>query len=265
MAQRYEDIIVATAGGVATVTINRPESLNALRLLTVRELTDAIERADADPGTGVIVLRGAGERAFCVGGDQKVTVSQLDGAGWRQFAQALRGLFAAMRGSGKPVVAAVRGWCIGGGHELHCFADLTIAAESARFGQVGARTGGAPIFVTRLLPRLVGEKRAREILLMCEQYTAAQALDFGLVNKVVPDAEFEQALAGMCQSLLAKSPTVLRVLKLGIGADDVLGDETIPLMVESLASFFGSAEQREATTAFAQRREPDFSAFRVPA
>ena len=262
MNDTYEDILYREAAGVATLTINRPDVLNAMRLITIAELTDAFRRADANRSIGVIVLRGAGEWAFCVGGDQKTMVSTLDGDGWRVLARALRELFATMRGTTKPVIAAVRGWCIGGGHELHCFADLTIADEGARFGQVGARVGGAPIFVTRLLPRIVGEKRAREILMLCEQYSAAQALEMGLINKVVPGAEFDEAVDRLCADLLAKSPAILRTLKLAVSADDVLGDDVIPMVVESLVPFFGSAEQREATTAFSERRAPDFGPFR---
>ncbi|WP_433205673.1 enoyl-CoA hydratase-related protein [Dactylosporangium sp. CS-047395] len=258
----YTDILFGTAGGVATITINRPEALNALRLETIDELTSAVLAAGADPEIGVVVLRGAGGRAFCVGGDQKVMVSTLNRAGWYVLAGKLRDLFAAVRRCGKPVIAAVEGWCIGGGHELHCFCDLTIATESSRFGQVGARVGGAPVFATRLLPRLIGEKRAREVLFLCEQYTAAEALQFGLVNRVVPDGELDAAVARMCADLLAKSPSVLRALKLGVNVDDVLSDAFLPLLVESLADFFGSAEQREATGAYAAKRAPDFSPFR---
>ncbi|MEV7225545.1 enoyl-CoA hydratase-related protein [Polymorphospora sp. NPDC051019] len=258
----YTDILVGHDGGTTTITINRPEVLNALRTETIGELTDAFTRADADPTVGVVVLRGAGERAFCVGGDQKVMVSALDRAGWLRLAGSLRDLFAAVRRCGKPVIAAVQGWCIGGGHELHCFCDLTIASASARFGQVGARVGGAPIFNTRLLPRLVGEKRAREILFLCDTYTADQAREIGLVNKVVPDDQLDAAVDAMCRDLLAKSPTVLRALKLGVNVDDVLSDAYLPLMVDSLAGFFGSPEQREATTAYAQKRQPDFSPYR---
>jgi dihydroxynaphthoic acid synthetase len=258
----YTDILYTADGGVATVTINRPGSLNALRSLTVRELTDAFRAADRDPAVGVVVLRGSGEKAFSVGGDQKELVSQLDGPGWRIAATELRDLFATMRGIGKPIIAAVRGWCIGGGHELHCFADLTVADENARFGQVGAKVGGAPIYITRLLPKLVGEKKAREIVMLCEQYSAQQALDMGLINRVAPAGTLDEAVARMCKDLLAKSPTILRTLKTAISAENVLGDDVIPMIVESLASFFGSPEQREATTAFAEKRAPDFNRFR---
>jgi dihydroxynaphthoic acid synthetase len=261
---RYEDVLYTAEAGVSTIVINRPESMNALRPQTVAELISAFTAANLDATVGVIVLRGAGERAFSVGGDQKTTVSQLDSEGFRSFCYALRDLFRIMRGGGKPVVAAVRGWCIGGGHELHCFADLTIADDTAHFGQVGAKVGGAPLFVTRLLPKIVGEKKAKEILFLCRRYTAAEALEMGLINEVVPAADFESALNRLTDELLAKSPTVLRALKLGVSTDDVLGDDVVPLLIESLAPFFGSPEQREATTAFAERREPNFNQFRVP-
>lgn len=258
----YTDLLVDHTAGVATIVINRPQVRNAMRLLTIDELTRAVHAAGRDPSVGVIVLRGAGGKAFSAGGDQKEMVSGLDRAGWLDLAARLRDLFVAVRRVGVPVIAAVEGWCVGGGHELHCFCDLTIATESSRFGQVGARVGGAPIFATRLLPRLVGEKRAKEMLYLCQSYTAAQALEWGLVNRVVPDGELDAAVTAMCRDLLAKSPTVLRALKQGVAADDVLSDAFLPLLAESLGGFFGSAEHREATTAFAQRRQPDFSAYR---
>ncbi|SEB38151.1 naphthoate synthase [Rhodococcus jostii] len=258
----YTDIIYTARDGVATITINRPESLNALRTTTVQELIEAFRRADEDPTIGVAVLTGAGDRAFCVGADQKELVSRLDARGWRAVAQQLRDLFATMRGIGIPIIAAVNGWCIGGGHELHCFADITIADEGARFGQVGAKVGGAPIYLTRLLPKIVGEKKAREIMMLCEQYTAQEALQMGLINRIAPSGTLDDAVEKMCQDLLGKSPTVLRVLKTAIGAENVLGDDVIPMIVESLASFFGSDEQREATTAFAEKREPNYNKFR---
>jgi dihydroxynaphthoic acid synthetase len=258
----YTDILYSGAGGVATITINRPDALNALRTATVRELTAAFLAADADPTIGVVVLTGAGDRAFSVGGDQKELVSQLDAAGWRSTARDLRDLFATMRGIGKPIVAAVKGYCIGGGHELHCFCDLTIADENARFGQVGAKVGGAPIYITRLLPKIVGEKKAREIVMLCEQYSAREALEMGLINRIAPAGTLDKAVDQMCQDLLAKSPTILRTLKTAISAENVLGDDVIPMIVESLSSFFGSPEQREATTAFAEKRQPDFNKFR---
>lgn len=156
---KLTDVLYELRGGVAKVTINRPDSLNALRSQTIRELRECFLTAEEDLRVGVIVLTGAGTRAFCVGGDQKELVSQLDADGWRIAARELRDLFSTMRGIGTPIIAAVRGWCIGGGHELHCFADLTIAEEGARFGQVGARVGGAPIFITRLLPRLSARRK----------------------------------------------------------------------------------------------------------
>lgn len=258
----FTDILYEAKDGIATITIDRPHTLNALRSTTVRELTQAFLMADDDVTVGVVVLTGAGDRAFSVGGDQKELVSRLDAQGWRNAARDLRDLFATMRGIGKPIIAAVRGWCIGGGHELHCFADLTIADENARFGQVGAKVGGAPIYITRLLPKIVGEKKAREIVMLCEQYSAAEALEMGLINRVAPAGQLDEAVAQLCQDLLAKSPTVIRVLKTAISAENVLGDDVIPMIVESLASYFGSPEQQEATAAFAEKRQPDFQQFR---
>ena len=136
----FTDILYDATDGVATITINRPEALNALRTVTVTELIEAFRRADDDPTIGVAILTGSGDRAFCVGADQKELVSKLDAQGWRAIARDLRDLFATMRGAGIPIIAAVKGWCIGGGHELHCFADITVADENARFGQVGCQS-----------------------------------------------------------------------------------------------------------------------------
>jgi dihydroxynaphthoic acid synthetase len=260
----FTDIIYDEADGIATITINRPDELNALRTTTVAELIEAFRCADDDPTVGVAILTGAGDRAFCVGADQKELVSKLDAQGWRAIARDLRDLFATMRGLGIPIIAAVKGWCIGGGHELHCFADLTVADDNARFGQVGAKVGGAPIYMTRLLPKIVGEKKAREILFLCEQYSAAEALEMGLINRIAPAGTLDDVVEKMARDLLAKSPTVLRILKTAIGTEDVIGDDVIPMIVESLASFFGSPEQREATTAFAEKREPNYQQFRRP-
>lgn len=262
MDVKYGDIRYEVADGVATITIDRQEALNALRFATIAELTDAFEVADGDERVGVIVLTGAGDRAFCVGGDQKELVSSLDADSWRDLASRLKRLLATMRYATKPIIAAVRGWCIGGGHELHCFADLTVADESARFGQVGAKVGGAPIFVTRLLPRVVGEKRAREILYLCDQYSAHQALEMGLINRVVPVGKLDEAVGELSTTLLARSPSVIRALKHGVSAEGVLDEVAIEELVELLVPFFGSLEQVEATTAFREKREPDFSPFR---
>ena len=212
----YQDILYTETGGKAEIVINRPGVLNALRLHTIKELTAAFEQAQARPEIGVVVLRGAGEKAFCVGGDQKDIVGSLDGASWRRVGRDMHRLFQTMSGGTKPTVAAVHGWCLGGGNELNCFCDLTIAAESAVFGQVGPKVGGAPIYVTQMLPRIVGEKRAREILLLCKRYSASEAERMGLANRVVPDAELDAAVEETVQALLSMSPGSLRLIKLGL-------------------------------------------------
>lgn len=257
-----EDLVVSHADGIASIVINRPHVLNALRVKTIDELIEAVETADAEPTIGVIVIRGAGNRAFSVGGDQKDIVADLDAKRWRAIGRKFHRLFNTIRDTGKPVIAAVNGWCLGGGHELHCFCDLTIATESSKFGQVGPKVGGAPIYVTQALPRIVGDKRAKEILFLCEQYDAREAQRMGLVNRVVAQAEFETAIDDMCQRLLAMSPGALRLIKMGVAYGQALMDSHITGMIESGVGYFGSEEQREGSRAFAEKRAADFRRFR---
>ncbi|HYG59253.1 MAG TPA: enoyl-CoA hydratase-related protein, partial [Symbiobacteriaceae bacterium] len=176
---------------MATIAINRPRVYNAFRNLTLDELTEAFEDAARDETTGVIVLTGTGDKAFCTGGD----IHEEDGfdpVQGRAHHRRLLRLAEVMRHCGKPVIAAVRGYCLGGGNSLMLLCDLTIATESSRFGQVGPKMGSSPLWwSTQLLPRLVGEKKAREIVMLCRQYTAAEAERMGWINRVVPDQDLE--------------------------------------------------------------------------
>jgi len=259
---QFTDVIYEKSDGKAVITINRPQVMNALRLLTVDELTKAIEDAEGDSEIGVIVIRGAGDRAFCVGGDQKDVVATVEGAKWRTFGRRLQRLFQELRDTTKPTIAAVKGYAVGGGNELHCFCDLTIATENSTFGQVGPKVGGAPLYVVQALPRIVGEKRAKEIMFLCEQYSAADAQRMGLVNRVVPEAQFEATVDDICARLLAMSGGSLRLLKLGIAFGQAMSDAQIPALIEAGAAYFGSPEQREGAEAFVQKRKPDFAQFR---
>ena len=243
------------------LTINRPGSLNALTVDVIDEMTHQVHDADGSPDVGVIVITGAGGTAFCVGADRSI-VGSVEGRGWREFAALLRGLFEAIRSCGKPVVAKVDGWCLGGGHELHCFCDLTVASDRSTFGQVGPRVGGAPLFVTQLLSRSVGDKRAKEIMFLCERYSAQEALDMGLVNRVATPDALDEAIAAMTSRLLGMSPTALRLLKRGFAFGQQLMEAHVDLLVEAATPYFGSAEQREAVAAFDEKRDPDFSPFR---
>ena len=204
----YEDIRFETADGIAKITINRPEVRNAFRPTTLFELSAAFSAARDDPSIGVIILTGAGDKAFCSGGDQRVrgdTGYMEEGAQLGRFH--VTDLHVQIRRLPKPVVAMVAGYAIGGGHVLHLVCDLTIAADNARFGQVGPKVGSFDGgFGAGLLANLVGPKKAKEIWFLCRQYSAEEALDMGLVNTVVPLEELEEETVRWCREMLALSP-----------------------------------------------------------
>lgn len=257
------DVLFRLEAGVATITINRPEVYNAFRNQTLDELTDAFEQANRDEAAGVIVLTGAGGRAFCTGGDVKEEDS-FDPVRGRAHHRRLLRLAEAIRNGGKPVIAAVRGYCLGGGNSLALLCDLTIATESSRFGQVGPKMGSSPLWwSTQLLPRLVGEKRAREIVFLCRQYTAAEAERMGWVNRVVPDEQLENEVSAWVAELLAMSPQALRLAKLSLNAES---DQLWPAVTHGLgllAFAHGTAEFHEGTRAFLEKRKPDWRPFRA--
>ena len=217
----YEDILYDTAEGIAKITINRPEVRNAFRPTTVLEMSKAFEVARDDPKIGVVILTGAGTEAFCSGGDQRIRGDDgyVDSKGTGRLN--VLDLQVQIRRLPKPVVAMVAGYAIGGGHVLHVVCDLTIAADNARFGQTGPRVGSFDGgYGAGLLARIVGQKKAREIWFLCEQYGAQEALDMGLVNKVVPLASLEEETVRWCRRMLELSPLALRMLKAGLNAAD---------------------------------------------
>ncbi|OUM91137.1 MAG: 1,4-dihydroxy-2-naphthoyl-CoA synthase [Bacillus thermozeamaize] len=263
----YQDILYTKKDGVAWITINRPEVYNAFRSLTVRELIAAFRDAWDDNTIGVVVLTGAGDKAFCTGGDQKDrggegytgTGGGLEGG----IGLEVEGLHTVIRNIPKPVIAAVNGYAIGGGHVLHVICDLTIASDRAKFGQAGPRVGSYDAgFGTAYLARIVGEKKAREIWYLCEQYTAQEALEMGLVNKVVPHEKLMEEVENWCQKLLAKSPTALKMLKYSFNADSASIEGITQLSMASLAMFYRTEEAMEGRNAFIEKRTPDFSKFR---
>ncbi len=258
----YEDILYAKAAGVATITINRPAVLNCFRSQTVREMTEAVEDAAHDPGVGVIVVTGAGEKAFCVGGDI-AEMRDLTPATGRIFLEQFTRLLWAIREAPKPVIAAVRGYCLGGGNELNLACDLTLATTTAVFGQVGPTVGSAPVFGgTQFLPRLVGEKRAREIIFLCRRYSAEEALHMGWINAAVPPAEFDAALQSWTDRVLELSPAALRVAKASLNYESNALRGSFSLALELLTALYGTAEFREGMGAFLEKRKPDFAQFR---
>ncbi|HEV8625703.1 MAG TPA: enoyl-CoA hydratase-related protein [Acidimicrobiia bacterium] len=258
----YQDIRFDISSGVATVTINRPEVRNAFRLETLDELRDAVLAADNDRSVGVIVLTGEGDKAFCSGGDVKME-SASDGAGARLMGQKCMALSLAIRTSGKPVIAKVRGWCIGGGNEINLLCDLSVAAESAKFGQAGPRMGSVPIWWgTQLLPRLVGDKRAKEVVFLCQSYTAREACEMGWINKVVPDAELDAAVAEWCDRLLSMSPQALRVAKHYLNMEADRQWPSVPAGYEFISFIHNTEEFHEGALAFLEKRPAEFAKFR---
>jgi naphthoate synthase len=260
----YADIVYATSpDGIAKITINRPEVHNAFRPQTIIEISDALTRARDDESVGVIILTGAGDRAFCSGGDQRVRGDsgyKTDEGATGRFH--VTDLHVQMRRCPKPIVAMVAGWAIGGGHVLHLVCDLTIAADNARFGQVGPKVGSFDGgFGASSLAQLVGMKKAKEIWFLCRQYDAQQALDMGLVNTVVPLADLEAETVRWCREMLALSPFALRLMKASFHAaeDGYAGIQQLAHDANLL--FYGSAEAQEGREAFKEKRTPDFTQF----
>ena len=258
----WTDIRYETAEGIAKITIDRPEVRNAFRPLTTRELIRAFDVARDDPGIGVVILTGEGPEAFCSGGDQRIRGDDgyvdEDGIGRLNVLD----LQIDIRRHPKPVIAMVAGYAIGGGHVLHICCDLTIAAENARFGQTGPRVGSFDGgYGINLLARQVGEKRAKEVWLLCRQYDAATALDWGLVNAVVPVEELEEETVRWCREMLAFSPLALRLLKAGYnaGVDGLAGVQH--LAGDATLLYYMSEEAQEGRDAFKDKRDPDFSRF----
>ncbi len=253
----YQDILYEAAEGVARITINRPEKLNAFRARTAEELIDAFNRAGWDEEIGVIVLAGAGERAFCVGGDQS---SHDGGYGGRGIiGLPVEEIHALIRDVPKPVIARVQGYAIGGGNVLATLCDLTIASESAVFGQVGPKVGSVdPGFGTAYLARIVGEKKAREIWYLCRRYSAREALEMGLVNAVVPDDELDAEIARWCDEILEKSPTAIAIAKRSFNADSESIRGIAGMGFQTLRLFYETDEAREGVAAFREKRPPRF-------
>src|SRR5688500_8176710 len=263
-AAEYEDIRYELSGdGIAKLTIDRPEVRNAFRPQTLIELSDAFERAREDTSVGVIVLTGEGPDAFCSGGDQRVRgdsgYETEPGAVGRFH---VTDLHIQMRRLPKPVVAMVAGYAIGGGHVLHIVCDLTIAADNARFGQVGPKVGSFDGgFGAGLLASMVGPKKAKEMWFLCRQYDAQEALEMGLVNAVVPLEQLEEETVRWCREMLELSPFALRLLKASFNAteDGLTGIQQLAHDTNLL--FYGSEEAQEGRDAYREKRAPDFGKF----
>ena len=254
---QYEDIVYQENDGVATITVNRPESLNAFRLGTYEEVADAILRAGWNKEVGVIVLTGAGTRAFGVGGDS--SNKKWERAGRGTIGVPVEQVHAAIRDVPKPVIAKVRGYAIGGGNVICTVCDLTIAGESAVFGQVGPKMGSVdPGFGTAYLARSVGEKKAREMWYLCRRYTAREALAMGLVNAVVPDGELDAEVDRWCAEILDRSPTAIAIAKRSFNADTEHIRGISSLGFQAVALYYQTDECKEANSAFRDKRKPNF-------
>ncbi|HMV08385.1 MAG TPA: 1,4-dihydroxy-2-naphthoyl-CoA synthase [Cyclobacteriaceae bacterium] len=260
--KEYKEILFHKYEGIARISINRPQVHNAFTPLTVHEMIDAMYYCREDADIRVIIFTGEGGKAFCSGGDQSVrghggyvgkdTIPRLNVLDLQKL----------IRSIPKPVIAAVAGWAIGGGHVLHVVCDLTIAAENARFGQTGPKVGSFDGgFGASYLARIVGQKKAREIWYLCDQYDAKEALEMGLVNKVVPLDKLEETTVEWCKKIIAKSPLALRMLKASFNAE-LDGQAGIQeLAGNATLLYYLSDEAKEGKNAFLEKRDPDWSKY----
>lgn len=258
----FEDILYHKNYGIAKITINRPEVRNAFRPQTVEEMRAAFQDARKDPAIGVIILTGAGDKAFCSGGDQRIRGN----AGYQneEGTELLNvlDLQREIRSLPKPVIAMVAGFAIGGGHVLHLVCDLTIAADNAIFGQVGPKVGSFDGgFGASYLARIVGQKKAKEIWFLCKKYSSSEALEMGLINIVVPLAELEEKTIDWCNQILKHSPLALRCLKAAFHADCDGEVGLQELSGNATMLYYMTEEAQEGRNAFLEKREPNFSKF----
>jgi 2-ketocyclohexanecarboxyl-CoA hydrolase len=253
----YQDIRLEKKDGIARITIDRPKVMNAFRGQTVEELIDAFSNAGWDRGIGVIVLAGAGDRAFCTGGDQSAHDGHYDGRG--TIGMPVEQLHSVIREVPKPVIARVQGYAIGGGNVLATLCDLTIASQKAIFGQVGPKVGSVdPGWGTAYLASVIGEKRAREIWYLCRRYSAEQALQMGLCNAVVPHDELDAEIDKWCAEILEKSPTAIAIAKSSFNAatDSIRGIGSLGF--QALSLYYQTEESKEGVRAFMEKRPPRF-------
>jgi len=254
---QYEDILYEVKNGAAWITINRPEKYNAFRGKTCDEMIDALNKAGWDDEIGVIVLAGAGDKAFCTGGDQTAHDGGYDGRGL--IGLPVEELQSLIRDVPKPVIARVQGFAIGGGNVICTICDFTIASESAVFGQVGPKVGSVdPGFGTAYLARVVGEKKAREIWYMCRRYSAQEALDMGLVNTVVADDELDAEVERWCDEIMEKSPTAIAIAKRSFNMDSESIRGISSMGMYALKLYYDTDESREGGNAFREKRKPEF-------
>jgi dihydroxynaphthoic acid synthetase len=259
----YKDILFEVKDGVAWVTINRPRWQNAFREQTLDELIDALKATREDPMIACAVVTGAGDTAFSAGGDFHAMM-RLNRANGHMWNDRMLGLAMTIRGLSIPVIAMVNGWCMGGGHELALWCDLVVASDDAMFGQTGAKVGACPtVGATQYLPRIIGERLAREMIFCARRFTAAEAVQIGLINKAVPKDQLRAATLEWCEAIKGHSSQTIRYTKKS------LNDESDQLYaswqqgMELLSMVWGSEESLEGMQAFLERRKPDFNRFRA--
>jgi 2-ketocyclohexanecarboxyl-CoA hydrolase len=253
----YEDILYEVRQGAAWITINRPDKLNAFRGRTCEELIHALNRAGYDRAIGAIVLSGAGDKAFCTGGDQSAHSGGYDGRG--TIGLPVEDLHNAIRDVPKPVIARVQGYAIGGGNVLCTICDFTLASEKAIFGQVGPKVGSVdPGYGTAYLARVVGEKKAREMWYLCRRYSAQEALAMGLVNAVVPPEQLDAEVQRWCDEIMERSPTAIAIAKRSFNMDTAHQNGIAGMGMYALRLFYETEESKEGVRAFLEKRKPDF-------
>ena len=259
----YKDIIYELGENAVRITINRPDVYNAFRLQTVEELIQAFQAANEEHSVNTVVFTGAGEKAFCTGGDQKSHLTEDGLYGPRgTVGMPIEELQTAIRDLRKVSIARVQGFAIGGGNVFATLCDLTIASEKAVFGQVGPKVGSVdPGWGTALLARHVGEKRAREIWFLCRRYTAQQACDMGLVNKVVPHEQLDAEVEAWSAEINVLSPTAIAIAKRSFNADSENIRGISFLGVQAVKHFYMSEESKEGVRAFNEKRKPDFKKY----
>jgi dihydroxynaphthoic acid synthetase len=260
---KFKEVIYEVKDGVAWITINRPEVRNAFREQTLDELTEAFSLTKNDPTIAVAVVTGAGDKAFSAGGDFHAMM-RLNWTNAAQWNDRMQGLAMMIRGLPIPVIAMVHGFCMGGGHELALWCDMVISAEDGMFGQTGAKVGACPtVGATQYISRLIGERRAREMIFTCRTYGAKEAVEVGLINKCVPKAELQAATEAWCETIKGLSPQTLRMTKksLNFESDELYASWQHGM--ELLAHVWGSDEANEGMNAFLEKRKPNFKQFRA--
>ena len=260
--KEYTDILFEQCGGIAKITINRPKVYNAFRPLTNAEMLDAMNICRDRQDIGVVILTGAGDKAFCSGGDQNYKT--LGGYKDRDGTPRLNvlDLQKAIRSIPKPVIAMVNGYSIGGGNVLNTVCDLSIASENARFGQTGPKVGSFDAgFGSSYMARCVGQKKVREIWFLCRQYTAQEALEMGLINKVVPFDRLEDETVEWCETILQRSPMAIRMIKRALN-DELDGQRGLMEFAgDATLMYYLMEEAQEGKNAFLEKRDPDFAQF----